>query len=233
MKKTSSAFIGILFFLTAFYPAGLLLCACFGYIFKLTNNLAFSVIIAIISVLTVILSFISKERTDRKITVLAYILTPLSLINAVLMIFESSQIWVAVCVIISVFCNCVLTVKSILTKSRKILVSVLSAISTALLIFTAFMMLTFGNIGQNTVVRTVESPDSEHYAEVIAVSQGALGGDTIVNVHNKTELNTGIFIIRKKPQRVYMGEWGESDSMELYWKNDSCVVVNSDEYEIK
>ena len=72
-----------------------------------------------------------------------------------------------------------------------------------------------------------------YYAEVIDSDQGALGGDTLVNVYKKGELNIFIFKIKKKPQRVYLGEWGEYKNMQIYWKNENCLIINSTEYKIE
>lgn len=95
------------------------------------------------------------------------------------------------------------------------------------------MMLTFGNIGQNTVVKNIESPNGNFYAQVIDSDQGAFGGDTLVNVYEKREIDTFIFKLKDKPQRVYLGEWREYESMHISWKYDKCLVINSVEYEIE
>ncbi len=95
------------------------------------------------------------------------------------------------------------------------------------------MMLIFGNIGQNTIVKNIESPNGSFHAQVIDSDQGALGGDTLVNVYEKREMDTFIFKLKDKPQRVYLGEWREYESMYISWKDDKCLVINSVEYEIE
>ncbi|MBR6646856.1 MAG: hypothetical protein IKL09_05000 [Clostridia bacterium] len=117
-------------------------------------------------------------------------------------------------------------------KVRKVIVSVLFILMTAFVIFFAFMMQLFGIIGQNTVIQTIESPDKNHYAQIIDSDQGALGGDTLVIVYEKREIDTFIFKLKDKPQRVYLGEWGEFKNMQMYWKDDTCLVINSVEYAI-
>ena len=99
--------------------------------------------------------------------------------------------------------------------------------------FFGFIALIFGNFGQNTVVQSVESPNGIYYAEVIDSDQGALGGDTLVDVYENKGIDTLIFKISKEPQRIYHGDWGEFYDMELYWKDDYCLVINSVEYTIK
>ena len=234
MKKAITVLLCLLFALTILFPVGSLVCACFGYKFELISIFAFSAIIAVISVLMAIFSIISKEKINNKGSLfLLHILTPLSLINAVLYIFESGQISVVVCMLISVACSFLLTIRNIMSKVSKIVVSVLFAISTASVIFFAFIMLMFGNIGQNTVVQTVESPSGKYYAQVVDSDQGALGGGTIVDVYEKREIDVFVFKLIDKPQRVYLGEWREFENMQIQWKDDNYLVVNSVEYEIK
>ncbi|MBQ6898096.1 MAG: hypothetical protein IJN70_03875 [Clostridia bacterium] len=164
---------------------------------------------------------------------LLYTLTPLSFINAVIYIFESGQILVAACVLVSFVCMSLLMIRSVKGKAGKIAASVLCALMTAFILYFSFIMLTFGIIGKNTVVRTVDSPDGSFYAQVIDSDQGALGGATVVKVYEKREIDAFIFKLEDKPQRVYVGKWTEADNIKIHWKDENFLVVNSVEYEIK
>ena len=99
--------------------------------------------------------------------------------------------------------------------------------------FFSFIALIFGDIGQNTVVQTVESPNGKYYAQVIDSDQGALGGDTFVDVYERGKINAILFQIENEPQRIYSGDWGEFKNMQIHWKDDNCLVINSVEYEIE
>jgi hypothetical protein len=33
-----------------------------------------------------------------------------------------------------------------------------------------------------------------------------------------------------RPKQLYLGEWGEYETMDIYWKNDDCLVINGKEY---
>ena len=233
MKKAISGFIWLLFVLTILYPAGSLIAACFGYTFELISVSAFAIAIAALSVCTVVLDLICKNTLDNNtIRILLAIITPFSLINAVFYIFECSQIWVIASVLLSAGCCCYLTVKYE-PLALKVVVLVLSALMILPICFFSFIALIFGNFGQNTVVQTVESPSGKYYAQVIDSDQGALGGDTHVDVYQDCGINALVFKIEKKPQRVYFGEWGEFNNMQIHWKDDNCLVINSVEYEIK
>lgn len=114
---------------------------------------------------------------------------------------------------------------SIVKKIAIILGSILGMLLVLFLGFAFFIKLAFGPMWNNTVVDTVHSPENTYYAEVIDSSQGAMGGNTFVDVH-KTEG-------KGSPQRVYSGDWGEYEDMEIYWKDDTCLVINGVEYEIE
>lgn len=234
MKKAISILMCLLFGLTILYPAGVIVTACIGYRFELISISAFAIVLAALSACIMILDLIGKNTLENKVMrILSAIITPLSLINAVFYIFERPQIWVIASVLLSAGCCCYLTVKCGKPLSLKITTLVLSALMVLPIGFFSFIALIFGNIGQNTVVKTVESPSGEYYAEVIDSDQGALGGDTLVVVYEKSGVNLILFKIEKKPQRVYLGDWGEFENMQIHWKDDNCLIINSVEYEIE
>ena len=234
MRKVIFVLLCLLFALTMLFPVGALVSAFFGYTFELTSVLAVSAVIAVISVFTVISGIISKDKIINKgIIILSYILLPLSFINAVIYIFESGELLVAICMLVSAVCCFFIMIRNIMSTVSKIIVSVLFSLMSAFVIFFAFIVLTFGNIGQNTVIKSIDSPSGNLYAQVIDSDQGALGGDTLVNVYEKREIDVVIFKLKDKPQRVYLGEWREYESMHISWKDDKCLVINSVEYEIE
>ena len=234
MKRTISILICVLFVLVVLFPLGIVLASCFDYTFELISVPAFAIVIAALSICVVVLGIIHKDAINNKvICILVAMITPLSLINAVFYMFKSNQIWVLVSTVICAGCCFFLTIKYGKPIALKIVALVLSALMVLPIGFLGFIVLIFGNIGQNTVVLTVESPSGSYYAQVIDSDQGALGGDTLVNVYEKSGINMILFKIEKKPQQVYFGEWGEFKNMEIYWKDDACIVINSVEYEIE
>ena len=234
MKKAISFMTCLLFALTILYPAGVMITACLGYNFHLISIPAFSIAIAALSVCIIILDLICKGHADNKImSILLTIITPLSLINAAFYIFKCPKIWVIASALFSAACCCYLTVKCGKSLSLKTVSLILSALMILPIGFFSFIALIFGSLNHNTVVKTVESPNGKYYAQVIDSDQGALGGDTLVDVYEKDGTNAIIFKIEKKPQRVYSGDWGEFENMRIYWKDENCLVINSVKYEIE
>lgn len=233
MKKINSILIYLLFALTIILPVGTLATVCFGYRFELASITAFAVVIAVLSVCAVVLNRVYPLETDNKaIRIILSVIAPISLINSALFMLESHQISVIVSVSISAVCCSLLTVKHGKSDALKTTVLSLSALMALPVALFGLFILVFGNFGKNTVVKTVVSPNEKYYAQVIESDQGALGGDTFVDVCNNG-FDAIVFQINKKPQRVYKGGWGESEEMQIYWKDDSCLIINSTEYNIE
>lgn len=227
----------VLFALVAFPPFGALLAFCFGYRMELASVSAFVIVIAFLSVYLLVWSMKAGEAiAGGMMKVLFALLSPLSLINAAFCMIECSRmsrIWVATGAFVCIVCCLVLTVKHGKPLALKMIALVLSGLMILPVGFFGFMLLTFGNIGHNTVVKSVESPNGVYYAQVIDSDQGALGGDTLVDVYENKEINVLVFKLYKMPQRVYYGDWGEFENMEIHWKDDHCLVINSVEYDIE
>ena len=224
---------GSLFGLTALYPAGVVLTALFGYQFTLISIPGFSAAIAFLAVAIILLEILYKSAFScRGVRVLLILLLPLSLVNGVFYIFKCPQIWVIVCTIVSFGCCGYLAAMRLRSLPAKIVLGGIATLMTFQLCIFGFFLFLFGNIGQNTVVQTVESPEGKYYAQVIDSDQGALGGDTIVYVYRNSKADTILFQIQKKPQKVYTGDWGEFKTMHIQWKNDRCLTINSVEYPI-
>lgn len=234
MKRTIAVSGAILFALVVVLPFGTLIFSCFGYTFQLERAAAFAIVTALFSFCSAVLSIKEKEACEGgMMKVLFALLAPLSLMNAMVYMFENSSIWVGAGMFICIGCCLFLTIKHGNPLTLKITTLTVFAFMLLPICFLSFMALIFGNIGQNTVVQSIESPSGAYYVEVIDSDQGALGGDTLVEVYENKEIRTLVFKISRKPQRVYLGDWGEFDDMDIYWKDDSCLVINSVEYEIE
>ncbi len=234
MKKAISILMCVLFGLTVLYPSGVMIAGCFGYHFELFSVSAFAIGLAALSVLVVVLDLACRNTNENTVLqILLAIITPLSLVNSVFCVFACPQIVVIASLLLSTGCCCYLTAKHGKPLGLKISALVLAGLMILPIGFLNFMVLIFGNIGQDTVVKKVASPSGEYYAQVIDSDQGALGGDTIVDVYQDWELNALLFKITKAPQQVYFGDWGEFENMQIYWKDDNCLVINSVEYEIE
>ncbi len=182
MKKLKSVLICLLFVFVALLPSGKTLSACFGYTFELLSYSAFSFITALLSVCLLVLNIKYHEAVSPFFAVLVCLLSPLSLINGLFYIVSCKSIWVIINVCVCVGCCCYLTAKQGRPFALNIIAFILSSLLVLPICFLIFISVVFGDIRKDTVVRSVDSPGGIYRAEIIDSSQGAMGGDTIVDV---------------------------------------------------
>lgn len=234
MKKAISISAYLFIALLVLLPLGVLVSSCFGYEFELAVDTVFAVITALLAVGVTVLCSVAKSVSENRIDTVLFALSPLlALINAAFYLYVSSSVWVVVSMLICVGCCFYLVARYGKPKSFRIVSLVLSVLLVLPVGFIGFGFLFFGNIGQDAVIQTVESPNGAYYAEVLDSDQGALGGYTLVNVHETKSINAVVFRISKKPQDIYYGDWGEFQDMEVYWKSENCLIINSVEYPIE
>ena len=232
MKKVLTISISLLFALTILSPAGTMLCACLGYRFILFSVPVFAAILTLLSVCIVVLTLISKETIKNPVSqTLLALIAPLSWINAICLL-DTNHLWVAFIAFVYVGCCHYLSIKHGRPLALKILALVFSVILALPICFFSFIRLTIGSFGENTVVQAVPSPSGTYSAEIIDSNQGALGGNTFVEVNENRKINLGLFRIERKSQRIYQGDWGEHLDMQICWKTDNCLVIDGIEYEI-
>lgn len=233
MKKLRSAVGYILFSLIALLPVGVIICDLFGYVFNLADYNIFAVLTALAAVAAAIASasvFGKSRSTSTVCAILLSLSSPLSFINTVFYLSKCNSWLVAACMLICmVLCIIIASIcgKPFAVKIVALILSFLMFFPT--LICSLFLMFPFS---ENTVVKELPSPDNTYCVQVISSDQGALGGDTIVCVYEEG-LDLLIINITKKPEIIYRGDFSESRYMDIYWKKDNCIVINSVEYKIR
>lgn len=116
----------------------------------------------------------------------------------------------------------------------KILVCLLLVpyITIATFFVTLFSM--HGGISSGTVIRELDSPQGRYTAQVVDWSEGALGGDTLVDVQDhRVDVDLLIGKLTSRKKRVYKGEWGEYASMVIHWADEETLVINGVQFPIR
>ena len=233
MKKTAVILCVALFCMTIFFPIGVIVFSWFGYSFELGSVSAFTLVIEALSICAVLFGVVSKaEIKSKAFHVLMALLAPLSLVNAVFYIYYCHTVFVIAGMSVSAICACALSIKYGKPLGLKIASLIVWALMVLPVCVISFVFLVFGEIGHTAVVNTVDSPNGRYYAQVVDSDQGALGGDTVVYVYEPKVIDLYILKIEKKPQVVYFGEWAEFRTMEISWKNENCLIINSVEYPV-
>lgn len=233
MKKTVSVLLYSVLAVSVIFPAGFLASMYYGYLFKLVSVPALGSLSLLLTALSLTVSLSGGEKAKSgALCSLPSILTPLALINVMLCADAGSASGV-VLNLASAACLCFMAIKYVKPFALKLAPLAVAAFLCLPMLFSCFF-LAVGDFGQRTVVETVSSTAETYYAEVVDHDQGALGGSTSVIVRKRKPVvvNAIVFSVEKEPKSIYVGGWGAYEDINIYWKNDSSLVVNSVEYNI-
>ena len=229
MKKIQNALFSLLFCLLLLFPLGTLAAACFGYTLTLCHYKACGLGLAGIFLLCVGLSLKEDSHPRKGCAVLTSLLPPLTLINGALYFYGSPSPVGMVSMAVCLGCSIVLQQKRGYKGPLNVMSLFLTGLLALLLLFFTFFWGIFGQLSQGTVVQTIPSPHGEYTAQVVSRDQGAMGGNTLVFVYETKSVNAFLFTIDKKPKQVYTGPWLEYEKMDIYWKDETCLVIHSQE----
>ena len=155
------------------------------------------------------------------------LLIPVAFWNFVLCVRVSVNPAALLCMLVSFGCCLIVS----LTNNHRLVFKSLSAVLAILLILPTLLVSFASWFGATKVVRSVDAPSGSLYAEVIVHDQGALGGSVEVAVSRRIA-ETPVFTLSARQETVYDGPWRDFRDMDLYWKDDACLVIDSTAYPV-
>ena len=240
MKRWNSILSWILLGMLLLVPGGVLICETVGYSFTLKYPVIHYWLIATVGLVLVVLRCCSKKAREYRKPILL-LFAPLSMVNALFTYDGSEAKWIGLAMILSIlFCTMITLSKVAFSKKMKpeekwiigtgviyffLLVIVVTMVTTV------FHVL-FGDFGRVWIERTACSPSGNYYAQVVVDDQGALGGNTYVDVYEDKGMDTFYFTICDEPERIYRGDWSDHLNMDLAWESEEILVINSVEYPV-
>lgn len=219
--------------LYALVPLGRIVGAICGYDLVLCDYPIFIVSLTVLSVIATVLLLFLKISLGKVQIVFSALLPSLSAVNGLFLVLDSPWRATIFFALICFGCSIIILVQVAHHFALKTISVVFSVFLILLLLFSPLMNYIFGDLGLKTTVKSASSPQHTYTAKIIDSNQGALGGNTIVNVWNNRKV-TDLFICKflKSPVSVYTGNWGESDNMQISWENEHTLIINSREYVI-
>ncbi len=212
-------------------PSGVLFAFFLGYEFSLFNYTVASAVSLLFSAISLIVVFLKKESFGGKAFFCLFGLAiPICFVDWLCYLVKGDSIAAIVCGLISIACAIAVKIKISRFKVSKILLGVSIPLVVFALAFVSFVYTLLAGFGVNTIVEEIPSPKGLYVAEVVDADQGALGGNTVVYIAEKRGIDLGICEFTDIPERVYIGEWGEYNDMDIYWENEGYLIINSNEY---
>ena len=232
MKKAMTVLSMFVLAFLHIYPIGWLLSYYSGYNFSWQNATVVAVVLAVGFVAAVIGDVLLQTRSQGVLSAVMWTLTPpLVLMNGLLQ--ASGGVFVILCYAISAGCSLYLTIRRGRPLALKIISLVESGGWTVLIALATMIVLVFGGLmGEETVVKTLTSPEGTYYAEVVDSDQGAMGGETYVQVYHPPVFSCFLFKVEDPPEVVYDGKWGAYKHMDIRWVDDSTLMIDGKLYRI-
>lgn len=247
----------ILFMLFLLYAAIGLFGFYLGYGLVLYHACLQSIIIATLLLTTVIVAFRGKITLNAREQIAITLLLPMTIgFHIYLMIMYSiynGYTQLILCIlfgVISIVSMICLFFRYRFCTPLKIIFGVFSVILMVVWLFAAGVSLcvslfgfaesAWGEFGKTSVVKQVSSPDQNYVAEVLDIDEGALGGNTRVNIKKIRQHNQGkeISVLLGKlvpipnEVNVYEGPWGEFEDMVIEWKDNHTLLIDGKEYTV-
>lgn len=230
MKRTVSAIPLMLMILYSLLPLCFVAAQVLGYNFLLYNYPVYIAVLAFFSLAAAVYIIVAKNYPEHGYVLSAF-LVPLTVLNAILIGKHCELVYVLLFMVVSIGSFAVL-----LYKSRSV-AKILSVAATVVLLILFFALDYFRSVfvgfNNDEVVKSISSPDNRYTAEVISSNQGALGGNTYVDIRFDSEnINILIGEYRKPAERIYSGKYGEYENIQVSWKDNDTLLINGEAYNI-
>lgn len=234
MKNKRSVIVYFLAVINGLYPLLCLISYFFGYSVYLSFSVVYTLWLAVIFIYSNYFIKINEEAEfSKSARICAAFLPLITAVNLGVYVFEYGSLPIALIMGVCLIFAAVIAEKVLESNKSKVLSVVSSGFICLVAVVLSFFAVSSSYLFTKRVEKFILSPDRTYYAEVINVDQGALGGDTVVYVHRSRGTNLFFLSFNKIPQKVYIGEWGEYKTMQIEWKNENCLVIDSKEYDIE
>ena len=232
-KNKRSVIIYFLAAINSLYPLLCLLSYFFGYLVYLSFSVVYALWLAVIFMYS---NYFIKKNEETEFSesarICAAFLPLITAVNLGVYVYKYKSVPIALVMGICLIFAAVIAEKVLEGNKAKVL-SVVSSGFICLIVFVfSLLVVSISYFSAERLENFIVSPDRTYYAGVVNVDQGALGGDTVVYVHRSRGINLFLLSFNKIPQTVYIGEWGEYKTMQIEWKNENCLLINSEEYNI-
>lgn len=225
------------YILYALFGAETLLCLLFAvclalphYEVTLVHPLVFSALRFAVFCVAAVLFCRFTAVFSKKEQLFSLFLLLSSYVNSCVFLFKSNLWAVSLLVLGCMLFHALIFWKCTKGGRRRAIAVLLCGLAVAVVPIYCFFQFTFLSMSVETVVQKSVSPQGNYVAEVIEDDQGALGGDTYVEVRGAKSLHLLIFTVRPNATCVYKGEYGEAESLELGWCGEEALLIDGKPY---
>lgn len=131
-----------------------------------------------------------------------------------------------------ILCLVLLFVHEQKSKVLKIALGMLYNVILISLFCFCLLLIVLGNFTQETITKTIPSPNNTYTAIIIKSDQGALGSDTFIGVEYTKKEKKLVFGKHRKSQRIYSGDGELADYLPATWQYEETLLIFDVPYNI-
>ena len=94
--------------------------------------------------------------------------------------------------------------------------------------FFSFVAVLFADFGETEVREVYVSPDGAYFAKTVSYCEGAMGGDTVVEIEKTKQIPLISGTIVWRNTKLWVGDWGYTPEVE--WTDENTLVIDGQEY---
>lgn len=183
----------------------------------------------IIVVCAVLLLRSPSRELGRLHTGLLLAALPLSMVNALFFVIKAKSGVFAL--LLALWFVLLAVLAAAFTKSRGWKIAAYAVSGLLALLLALFLFISFFSPAVEVAASAV-SPDGAFCAEVITTDQGALGGNTILEVYRVSEsFDIGSFCFRKDTKRIIQDDWNAGTDVQ--WVGNHTIEFNGARYSLE
>ena len=141
--------------------------------------------------------------------------------------------WLIALQVLSCFlCSFVITVPHVIDTVFHAIISVINTLLLFAFLALMLLMMTFGSLGERTIIKELASPDERYIAALISSDSGALGGGTYVLAEETPPLLALGYGRISKRHLIYSSGWDAYQTLHMRWILDHTLLINGIEQTI-
>lgn len=237
MKKQQKAswIPGVLTVLMLIFPIFQMIARYFKWQFSWAHPLLYLCILTIFVIVSTVMLLKSRKKLSTFNQMLVNLMPILVMFSGMVTIHGHSGNTLILYLPVFIMAACVFIMtfrgqsQRVFNFTGRFLGALLAVVALFFLAISALMQ----NFGLSQVVKSIDSPDKGYTTIVLDVDEGGLGGSTIVKVQKNTLFGLRSSSMIHLTRRVFIGEWGMGDALDLSWMGSNTLLIDGISYEMQ
>lgn len=235
MRKDSLRFAPLsLLIVLVLYPACRILSSFWDWSLRISYPTAFAGVAAAVFVLHVLYLKHRNRAFSKSEEILFCFLPVLSMVWSMYYVIANGAQNVIQYIPITVICICSFYLSGFGKRHRIIYICsrIISVPVVAVIMVFYIVAILMSDFGATDVLKSIDSPGGRYTLRIVEVDQGALGGDTLVEVNKNSVGFISVNPLFRLRRTLVKDDWGAGEKMDVRWIDECTVLIDGAVYEM-